>query len=72
MLALVFVSDMESEMETHVVLLSSPGLGHLTPVLELAKRLATLSNSKVTIFVVPSLSAAESLVIQSFMSLNLW
>ncbi|MBA0833864.1 hypothetical protein Goarm_006281 [Gossypium armourianum] len=71
MLALVFVSDMESEMEPHVVLLSSPGLGHLTPVLELAKRLATLSNSKVTIFVVPSLSAAESLVIQSFMSLNL-
>ncbi|KAG8474638.1 hypothetical protein CXB51_031282 [Gossypium anomalum] len=71
MLALVFVSDMESKMETHVVLLSSPGLGHLTPVLELAKCLATLSNSKVTIFVVPSLSTAESLVIQSFMSLNL-
>ncbi|GMJ07935.1 hypothetical protein like AT2G18570 [Hibiscus trionum] len=57
--------------KAHAVLLSSPGLGHLTPVLELGKRLRTL-NFKVTIFVVSSrTSAAESQVIESFTSLNL-
>ncbi|KAK8517602.1 hypothetical protein V6N13_127765 [Hibiscus sabdariffa] len=62
---------MEDSTKTHAVLLSSPGLGHLTPVLELGKRLRTL-NFKVTIFVVSSrTSAAESQLIESFMSLNL-
>ncbi|KAK8606784.1 hypothetical protein V6N13_052541 [Hibiscus sabdariffa] len=34
---------MEDSTETHAVLLSSPGLGHLTPVLELGKHLWTLN-----------------------------
>ncbi|XWS42015.1 hypothetical protein CRYUN_Cryun17cG0132300 [Craigia yunnanensis] len=57
----------------HAVLLSSPGLGHLIPVLELGKRLVTVHNFKVTIFVVSSrTSAAESQVIESSMSLKLY
>ncbi|KAK6288002.1 hypothetical protein POUND7_014181 [Theobroma cacao] len=55
--------------KAHAVLLSSPGLGHLIPVLELGKRLVTVNNFKVTIFVVSSLTAAaESQVLQSSMS----
>ncbi|XP_022740171.1 anthocyanidin 3-O-glucosyltransferase 5-like [Durio zibethinus] len=56
----------------HAVILSSPGLGHLIPVLELGRHLVTAHDSKVTIFVVSSgTSAAESQVIESSMSLKL-
>ncbi|KAK6237515.1 hypothetical protein QUC31_002984 [Theobroma cacao] len=66
----VFMADMEGRnAKAHAVLLSSPGLGHLIPVLELGKRLVTVNNFKVTIFVVSSLTAAaESQVLQSSMS----
>uniref|UniRef100_A0A2N9EFL6 Glycosyltransferase n=1 Tax=Fagus sylvatica TaxID=28930 RepID=A0A2N9EFL6_FAGSY len=50
----------------HAVLLSSPGTGHLIPVLELGNRLVTHHNFTVTIFVVSShMSPAESQVLQS-------
>ncbi|XP_031271633.1 anthocyanidin 3-O-glucosyltransferase 5-like [Pistacia vera] len=56
----------------HAVLISNPGLGHLIPVLELGKRLVTLHNFEVTIFVVASqTSAAESEMIQAAMSSKL-
>ncbi|CAI0420177.1 unnamed protein product [Linum tenue] len=41
----------------HFVLLSSPGIGHLIPVLELGKRLVTHHNAAVTVFVVASRSS---------------
>ncbi|KAM1529324.1 hypothetical protein EV2_019036 [Malus domestica] len=45
----------------HAAILCSPGLGHLIPVLELAKRLVTHRNFTVTIFAIPSpTSKAES------------
>ncbi|KAF3439041.1 hypothetical protein FNV43_RR17316 [Rhamnella rubrinervis] len=53
----------------HVALLSSPGMGHLIPVLELGKRLVTHHNFSATIFVVSShTSAAECQVLRSSMS----
>ncbi|KAJ0041456.1 hypothetical protein Pint_28223 [Pistacia integerrima] len=53
----------------HAVLISNPSLGHLIPVLELGKRLVTLHNFEVTIFVATSqTSAAESEMIQAAMS----
>lgn len=56
----------------HVALLSSPGMGHRIPIIELSKRLVTNHNVGVTIFVVPSQSsAAESEVLQSAMSSKL-
>ncbi|GMJ07932.1 UDP-glucosyl transferase 72E1 [Hibiscus trionum] len=36
----------------HIALLASPGMGHLIPVLELAKRLVSHQSSKVTVFIV--------------------
>ncbi|XP_044469602.1 anthocyanidin 3-O-glucosyltransferase 5-like [Mangifera indica] len=55
----------------HAVLISSPGLGHLIPVLELGKLLVTHHNFEVTIFAVASqTSAAESEMIQAAMSLK--
>ncbi|KAE8703803.1 Anthocyanidin 3-O-glucosyltransferase 5 [Hibiscus syriacus] len=63
-------SEIEDSTKTHAVLLSSPGLGHLFPVLELGKCLRTL-DFKVPIFVISSrTSATESQVIESFKSLN--
>jgi coniferyl-alcohol glucosyltransferase len=57
----------------HAALLSSPGMGHLIPVLELGKRLVTHHNFTVTIFAVTSpMSPAESDVIQSCMSPKLF
>ncbi|KAM1810491.1 hypothetical protein ACFX12_027242 [Malus domestica] len=38
----------------HAAILCSPGLGHLIPVLELAKRLVIYRNFTVTIFAIPS------------------
>ncbi|KAK7841826.1 anthocyanidin 3-o-glucosyltransferase 5 [Quercus suber] len=53
----------------HAALLSSPGLGHLIPVLELGKRLVTHHNFQVTVLVIAShTSPAESQVIESAMS----
>ncbi|KAJ8770797.1 hypothetical protein K2173_021444 [Erythroxylum novogranatense] len=53
----------------HLVLLSSPGLGHLIPVLELGKRLVTLFSFDVTVFVVASHSSpSETRVLQSAMT----
>ncbi|XP_059456436.1 anthocyanidin 3-O-glucosyltransferase 5-like [Corylus avellana] len=57
----------------HAALLSSPGMGHLIPVVELGKRLVTHHNFTVTIFAVTSpMSPAESDVIQSCMSPKLF
>ncbi|KAK1586358.1 hypothetical protein Q3G72_001734 [Acer saccharum] len=41
-------------MKPHVALLASPGMGHVIPVLELAKRLTNHHNLHVTVFVVSS------------------
>jgi coniferyl-alcohol glucosyltransferase len=57
----------------HAALLSSPGMGHLIPILELGKCLVTHHNFIVTIFAVTSpMSPAESDVIQSCMSPRLF
>ncbi|KAE7999885.1 hypothetical protein FH972_004274 [Carpinus fangiana] len=57
----------------HAALLSSLGMGHLIPVVELGKRLVTHHNFNVTIFAVTSpMSPAESNVIQSCMSPKLF
>ena len=57
----------------HAALLSSPGLGHLIPVLELGKRLVTHHNFQVTVLVIAShTSPAESQVIESAMSPKLF
>ncbi|KAH1143463.1 hypothetical protein AAZX31_12G153700 [Glycine max] len=45
---------MELHEPTHVVLLSSPGLGHLMPVIELGKRQVLHHSFKVTILAVTS------------------
>ncbi|KAJ0089205.1 hypothetical protein Patl1_32333 [Pistacia atlantica] len=52
----------------HAVLISNLGLGHLIPVLEPRKRLVTLHNFEVTIFVASQTSVAESKMIQAAMS----
>ncbi|XP_037491326.1 anthocyanidin 3-O-glucosyltransferase 5 isoform X3 [Jatropha curcas] len=53
----------------HLVFLSSPGLGHLIPVLELGNRLVTLCNFEVTIFTVLSnTSQTETQLLQSAMT----
>ena len=51
----------------HVALLASPGMGHLIPVLELAKRLVSHQSFKVTVFVVAAdhASIANSQLLQS-------
>ena len=58
----------------HAVLFSSPGLGHLITVFELGKHLViTHHNFQATIMLIASnTSPAESQVIQSAMSLNLY
>ncbi|KAI4327559.1 hypothetical protein L6164_020004 [Bauhinia variegata] len=53
----------------HVALLSSPGLGHIIPVIELGKRLVLQHNLKLTILVVASqTSEAEDQLMKSVMS----
>ncbi|CAL8170142.1 unnamed protein product [Prunus armeniaca] len=50
----------------HAALLCSPGMGHLIPILELAKQLVAHQNFTVTIFVVSSqTSHAESQLLNS-------
>ncbi|XP_031250448.1 UDP-glycosyltransferase 72E1-like [Pistacia vera] len=45
----------------HVALLASPGMGHLIPVLELAKRLVTHHNLQVTVFVLATDTSSDHL-----------
>ncbi|KAJ0098139.1 hypothetical protein Patl1_28876 [Pistacia atlantica] len=45
----------------HAAILASPGMGHLVPVLELGKRLVTLHNLQVTIFIVAPATSDEQL-----------
>ncbi|KAJ1442394.1 UDP-glycosyltransferase family, conserved site [Sesbania bispinosa] len=57
---------MEVHKQPHVVLLSSPGLGHLMPVIELAKRFILHHNFKATILAVTSESSdAEKHILKS-------
>ncbi|KAF9612419.1 hypothetical protein IFM89_039452 [Coptis chinensis] len=41
-------------LKPHVVLLASPGMGHIIPLVELSKRLVTLDKFSVTLFVIPT------------------
>ncbi|KAL6321192.1 hypothetical protein AAG906_015536 [Vitis piasezkii] len=62
---------MESS-KPHAVLLASPGLGHLIPVLELAKRLVTHHAFHVTVFAIAaSASPAETQLLRSATSSKL-
>ncbi|GMH24633.1 hypothetical protein Nepgr_026476 [Nepenthes gracilis] len=57
----------------HVALLSSPGLGHLIPVIELAKRLVTHHSCKATVFVVTGKPCpVENQLLQSAAASNLF
>jgi hypothetical protein len=57
---------MDLEKKAHVVLLSSPGIGHLIPIIELGKRFHIHHNFKVTILVITSqTSQAESQILKS-------
>ncbi|CAI8608957.1 unnamed protein product [Vicia faba] len=57
---------MDLHKPAHVVLLSSPGLGHLIPIIELGKRFLTHHNFKVTILAITSqTSHTESQILQS-------
>ncbi|BAT74895.1 hypothetical protein LR48_Vigan02g165400 [Vigna angularis] len=63
---------METPKLTHVVLVSSPGLGHLIPVIELAKRFVLLHNFKVTVIAVTSqTSPAEAQILNSLLTPSL-
>lgn len=56
---------MEPSKKLHVALLSSPGLGHLIPILVLGNRLATLHDAKVTVLVIgASASPAEDTLLK--------
>ncbi|KAF3677651.1 Anthocyanidin 3-O-glucosyltransferase 5 [Capsicum annuum] len=57
-----------SQQVLHVGILSSPGLGHIIPVLALGSRLATLHNVSVTVFVI---SPAETEIFKSADKLEL-
>ncbi|KAK7313057.1 hypothetical protein VNO77_37418 [Canavalia gladiata] len=64
---------MEVHKPTHLVLLSSPGLGHLIPVIELGKRFVFHHNFKVTILAVTSqTSHAEAQILNSTLTPNLF
>ena len=64
-------TSMESS-KPHAVLLASPGLGHLIPVLELAKRLVTHHAFHVTVFAIAaSASPAETQLLRSATSSKL-
>ncbi|KAK7313056.1 hypothetical protein VNO77_37417 [Canavalia gladiata] len=63
---------MEVHKPTHVVLLSSAGLGHLIPVIELGKRFIINHNFKVTILAVTSqTSEAEAQTINTALATSL-
>ncbi|KAK3416040.1 hypothetical protein EUGRSUZ_H01247 [Eucalyptus grandis] len=62
-------SSMEKPKKLHAALLSSPGMGHLIPIMELGKCLVADHGFEVTIFVVPSqASRAEAEIIDSAMT----
>ncbi|XP_006363138.1 anthocyanidin 3-O-glucosyltransferase 5-like [Solanum tuberosum] len=55
-----------SKQPLHIGILSSPGLGHIIPVVTLANRLATFHNVSVTVFVITSGSSlAETEILKS-------
>ncbi|WJX88347.1 coniferyl-alcohol glucosyltransferase [Trifolium repens] len=57
---------MDLQNQSHLVLLSSPGLGHLIPTIELAKRFLIHHNFKLTIIAITSqTSQAESQILKS-------
>ncbi|TKY66502.1 Anthocyanidin 3-O-glucosyltransferase 5 [Spatholobus suberectus] len=63
---------MDLHKPTHVVLLSSPGLGHLIPVIELGKRFTLHHNFKVTVLAVTSqTSQAEAQILNSALTSSL-
>ncbi|XP_030462702.1 anthocyanidin 3-O-glucosyltransferase 5-like [Syzygium oleosum] len=60
---------MEKPKKLHAALLSSPGMGHLIPVIELGKRLVVHHGFEVTVFVLSSqASHAEAEIIESTMT----
>ncbi|KAL3725855.1 hypothetical protein ACJRO7_030831 [Eucalyptus globulus] len=62
-------SSMEKPKKLHAALLSSPGMGHLIPVMELGKCLVANHGFEVTVFVIPSqASRAEAEIIDSAMT----
>ncbi|GMN66240.1 hypothetical protein TIFTF001_035352 [Ficus carica] len=64
---------METLKKPHAAMLASPGLGHLIPVIELAKRLVVHHNFAVTIFAIPSHSSpAEAQLLEAAMSPKLF
>lgn len=64
---------METSKKPHAAILASPGLGHLIPVLELAKRLVVHHNFAVTIFAISSHSSpVEAQLLDSAMSPKLF
>ncbi|XP_061374477.1 anthocyanidin 3-O-glucosyltransferase 5-like [Gastrolobium bilobum] len=63
---------MHMHKQAHVVLLSSPGLGHLIPTIELGKRFVLHNNFKVTILAITSnTSEAETHILKSAMTSEL-
>ncbi|KAG6577260.1 Anthocyanidin 3-O-glucosyltransferase 5, partial [Cucurbita argyrosperma subsp. sororia] len=61
------------ESQPHVALVSSPGMGHLFPSLELATRLSMRHHLSVTVFIVPSRSSsAENKVIAAAQAAGLF
>ncbi|XP_030529621.2 anthocyanidin 3-O-glucosyltransferase 5-like [Rhodamnia argentea] len=60
---------MEKPEKLHAVLLSSPGMGHLIPIVELGRRLVADHGFEATVFVLPSSQAshAEAKIIDSAM-----
>ncbi|XP_056174833.1 anthocyanidin 3-O-glucosyltransferase 5-like [Syzygium oleosum] len=60
---------MEKPKKLRAVLLSSPGMGHLVPVIELGNRLVADNGFEVTIFILPlQASLAEAEIIESVMT----
>lgn len=60
--------------KTHVVLLASPGMGHLIPTIELGKRLTTHHNLNATVFVVTTDHSSDtrtSNILQQTSNLNI-
>ncbi|XP_020232576.1 anthocyanidin 3-O-glucosyltransferase 5 [Cajanus cajan] len=63
---------MEQHNPTHVVLVSSPGLGHIIPMIELAKRFVLQHNFKATVLAVTSqTSTAEKQILNSALTPSL-
>ncbi|OWM66357.1 hypothetical protein CDL15_Pgr013574 [Punica granatum] len=64
-----------SSQKLHAVLLSSPGIGHVIPIVELGKRLVTHHGFSVTVYVAGAASqptASENKIIEAAMNPNLF